>query len=45
MPNAFTQYMRSDAHKTSHAGINSTLTQAIRLEHLDHLHIYEVVAR
>ena len=42
---AFTRYMKSDDHKTSHARIDPTLRQAIRLERLDHLHTYDVVAR
>ncbi len=34
---AFTRYMKSDDHKTSHARINPALRQAIRLERLDHV--------
>jgi heme-degrading monooxygenase HmoA len=41
---AFTAYMRSQAHKTSHARIPKDLDDAIRLERLEHLHTYEVVA-
>ncbi|MGO9751392.1 MAG: antibiotic biosynthesis monooxygenase family protein [Solirubrobacteraceae bacterium] len=42
---AFTRYMKSDDHAASHARIGPTLKQAIRLERLDHLHTYHVVAR
>ncbi len=42
---AFTAYMRSAAHKRSHARIPDDLDRAIRLERLDHLHTYDVVAR
>jgi heme-degrading monooxygenase HmoA len=42
---AFTAYMRSDAHRTSHARIPAGLDAAITLERLEHLHLYEVVAR
>ena len=41
---AFTAYMRSAAHRASHARIDPSLQAAIRLERLDHLHTYEVVA-
>jgi heme-degrading monooxygenase HmoA len=41
---AFTAYMRSDDHKTSHARIPPELDDAIKLERLEHLHTYEVVA-
>jgi heme-degrading monooxygenase HmoA len=41
---AFTAYMRSQDHKTSHARIPKDLDDAIRLERLEHLHTYEVVA-
>ena len=41
---AFTAYMRSQDHKTSHARIPKELDDAIRLERLEHLHTYEVVA-
>ena len=41
---AFTQYMRSDAHRVSHDRIPDDLDAAIRLERLEHLHTYEVVA-
>ena len=41
---AFTAYMRSDAHRISHERIDPALQAAIRLERLEHLHTYEVVA-
>ena len=41
---AFKAYMRSDDHRTSHARIAPTLKSAIKLERLEHLHTYEVVA-
>jgi heme-degrading monooxygenase HmoA len=41
---AFKAYMRSDAHQVSHARIDAELDAAIRLERLEHLHTYEVVA-
>jgi heme oxygenase (mycobilin-producing) len=41
---AFTAYMRSAEHRVSHDRIPPSLEQAIRLERLDHLHTYEVVA-
>jgi heme-degrading monooxygenase HmoA len=41
---AFTAYMRSDAHKVSHGRIPPELKEAIKLERLEHLHTYEVVA-
>ena len=41
---AFTAYMRSEDHKASHARIPEALDAAIRLERLEHLHTYEVVA-
>jgi heme-degrading monooxygenase HmoA len=40
----FTAYMRSPAHRTSHERIDDGLQAAIRLERLEHLHTYEVVA-
>jgi heme oxygenase (mycobilin-producing) len=39
-----TAYMRSAEHKASHDRIPADLDAAIRLERLDHLHTYEVVA-
>jgi heme-degrading monooxygenase HmoA len=42
---AFTLYMKSEAHRASHARIDPSLDAAIKLESLEHLHTYEVVAR
>lgn len=42
---AFRAYMRSEAHAVSHARIPADLDAAIRLERLEHLRTYEVVAR
>ena len=42
---AFSAYMRSDAHRVSHDRIDAELERAIRLERLEHLHTYDVVAR
>ena len=42
---AFRAYMRSDEHAVSHARIDPELDGAIRLERLEHLHTFEVVAR
>jgi heme oxygenase (mycobilin-producing) len=41
---AFSAYMRSERHQISHARIPPELDAAIRLERLEHLHTYEVVA-
>jgi heme-degrading monooxygenase HmoA len=41
---AFTSYMQSSAHQTSHDRIPPALKALIRLERLDHLHTYDVVA-
>jgi heme-degrading monooxygenase HmoA len=41
---AFSAYMRSDAHRVSHDRIDPELQAAIKLERLEHLHTYEVVA-
>jgi heme-degrading monooxygenase HmoA len=41
---AFTAYMRSPEHRISHSRINPSLKAAIRLERLEHLHTYDVVA-
>ena len=41
---AFTAYMRSQNHRISHDRIDPALKAAIRLERLEHLHTYEVVA-
>jgi heme-degrading monooxygenase HmoA len=40
----FTEYMRSAAHQRSHERVPEDLDAAIRLERLEHLHTYEVVA-
>ena len=42
---AFTAYMRSEDHAVSHRRIDPDLQAAIRLERLEHLHTYEVVAQ
>jgi heme-degrading monooxygenase HmoA len=42
---AFTMYMKSEDHRTSHGRIAPTLKSVIKLERLDHLHTYDVVAR
>ena len=41
---AFSSYMRSEAHRVSHDRIPADLEAAIRLERLEHLHTYDVVA-
>ena len=41
----FTAYMRSEAHRASHDRIPADLDDAIKLERLDHLQTYDVVAR
>ena len=41
---AFKAYMRSEQHAISHARIRPELDAAIRLERLEHLHTYDVVA-
>ena len=41
---AFRRYMRSEAHRTSHRRIDPSLDTTIKLERLEHLHTYEVVA-
>ena len=41
---AFKAYMKSEAHRVSHERIAPDLDEAIRLERLEHLHTYEVVA-
>src|SRR3954451_16918079 len=40
----FTAYMRSGAHRISHERIDPAVNEAIKLERLEHLHTYEVVA-
>lgn len=42
---AFTAYMRSAAHRASHDRVPAELQAAIKLERLDHLHTYDIVAR
>ena len=42
---AFRDYMRSPEHAASHARIPAGLDASIKLEKLEHLHTYEVVAR
>jgi len=41
----FRDYMRSAAHRISHDRIAPDLQSEIKLERLDHLHTYDVVAR
>lgn len=41
---AFKEYMRSDAHRASHDRIDPALDAAIKLERLEHMHTYDVVA-
>ena len=41
---AFKRYMRSSDHRVSHDRIDPDLQAAIKLERLEHLHTYEVVA-
>ena len=41
---AFKTYMRSAEHRVSHERIDPDLQAAIKLERLEHLHTYEVVA-
>ena len=41
---AFKTYMKSKRHRLSHARIDPDLDRMIRLERLEHLHTYEVVA-
>ena len=41
---AFKSYMRSADHRVSHDRIDPELQAAIKLERLEHLHTYEVVA-
>jgi heme-degrading monooxygenase HmoA len=42
---AFTAYMRSADHRRSHDRIDPSLRRAIKLERLEHLHTYEVLAQ
>jgi heme-degrading monooxygenase HmoA len=41
---AFKAYMKSDEHRISHERIDPSLDRAIKLERLEHMHTYEVVA-
>ncbi len=41
---AFKAYMRSTEHRISHARIDPELQALIKLEALEHLHTYDVVA-
>ena len=41
---AFKAYMKSERHRISHARIDPDLDGAIRLERLEHMHTYDVVA-
>ena len=41
---AFKAYMKSERHRVSHDRIDPELNGAIRLERLEHMHTYEVVA-
>jgi heme-degrading monooxygenase HmoA len=41
---AFKAYMKSEEHQRSHARIHPSLDDAIKLERLEHLHTYDVVA-
>ncbi|MFL5781050.1 MAG: antibiotic biosynthesis monooxygenase family protein [Thermoleophilaceae bacterium] len=41
---AFKAYMKSDAHRISHERIDGELDRAIKLERLEHMHTYDVVA-
>lgn len=41
---AFSRYMKSPEHAASHARIDPALDRLIRLERLEHLHTYDVVA-
>lgn len=41
---SFTAYMKSEAHATSHDRIDPGLQELIKLERLEHLHTYEVIA-
>jgi len=41
----FKAYMKSEDHRTSHLRIHPELKRAIKLEALEHMHTYEVVAQ
>ena len=40
----FKAYMKSNAHRISHDRIDGELDRAIKLERLEHMHTYDVVA-
>lgn len=40
----FKTYMKSEDHRASHARIDPQLKQSIKLESLEHMHTYEVIA-
>ena len=42
---AFKAYMQSHDHRVSHGRIDAGLKEAIKLERLEHLHTFDVVAR
>ncbi len=42
---AFKVYMKGESHRISHAPIDPGLDREIKLEALEHLHTYSVVAR
>jgi heme oxygenase (mycobilin-producing) len=42
---SFKTYMKSDAHRVSHGRIGADLKSDIKLEALEHLHTFTVVAR
>lgn len=42
---SFKRYMASREHRISHARIEPHVKEAVRLERLEHLHTYDVVAR
>ena len=42
---AFTAYMRSEEHQVSHGRIDPDLQAAIKLEALEHMHTFNVVAQ
>jgi len=41
---SFTAYMKSEAHAISHDRIDPSVQELIKLERLEHLHTYEVIA-
>jgi heme-degrading monooxygenase HmoA len=42
--NAFREYMKSNDHRLSHGQMNPLLRHAVKLERLESLHTYDVVA-